>query len=132
MTMYADTDGMTVLCERLAHATRTRDAEWRVDADDRFVWERPQQASISIGSRDKDGEPPYQLVLSNANGDKVEELTSQLVGEDEPAVWNEPLAALYRAARRSALGADELIDELIAALPSTSEERVGPFAQRGE
>jgi len=124
VTMHAGTDGMIVLCERLAHATRTRDAEWRVDSNDRFVWERPQ-ASISIGSRDKDGEPPYQLVLFNANGDKVEELTSQLVGDDEPAAWNEPLAGLYRAARRSALGADQLIDALIAALPSASEERVG-------
>jgi hypothetical protein len=132
MTVYTENDGMVVLCERLAHATRTGDAEWRVDAEDRFVWERPQQASISIGSRDKDGEPPYQLVLFNANGDKVEELTSQLVGHDEPARWNEPLAALYRAARRSALGADELIDELIALLPSAGEERVGPLAQRGE
>lgn len=132
MTVYADTDGMVVLCERLAHATRTGDAKWRIDADDRFIWERPQQASISMGSRDKDGEPPYQLVLFNANGDKVEELTSQLVGDDEPAVWNEPLAALYRAARRSALGADELIDELIAALPPAREERAGALAQRSE
>lgn len=132
MTVYADTDGMVVLCERLAHATRTGDANWRIDADDRFIWERPQQASISMGSRDKDGEPPYQLVLFNANGDKVEELTSQLVGDDEPAVWNEPLAALYRAARRSALGADELIDELIAALPPAREERAGALAQRSE
>jgi hypothetical protein len=128
MTMHADGDGMIVLCERLAHATRMRDAEWRVDAGDRFVWGRPQTASISIESRDKDGEPPYRLLLFNASGDKVEELTSQLVGEDEPAAWNEPLATLYRAARRSALGADDLIDQLIAALPSARAEPVSPVA----
>ena len=131
MTVYADNDGMAVLCERLAHATRTGDAKWQVAADDRFIWERPERASIQTGSRDKDGEPPYQVVLFNAKGDKVEELSSQLVG-DEPAVWNEALAMLYRAARRSALGADELIDELIAALPPAREERAGALAQRSE
>jgi catechol 2,3-dioxygenase-like lactoylglutathione lyase family enzyme len=31
--------------------------------------------------------------------------------------WNEPLAVLYRAARRSALNADEVVDALIEALP---------------
>jgi hypothetical protein len=131
MTVYADNDGMAVLCERLAHATRTGNAKWQVAADDRFIWERPEQASIQMGSRDKDGEPPYQVVLFNAKGDKVEELSSQLVG-DEPAAWNEALATLYRAARRSALGADELIDELIAALPSATKERVGAVPGHGE
>jgi hypothetical protein len=132
MTVYAETDRIVVLCERLAHATRTGSAKWRVDSDDRFVWQQPEHASVSIGSRDKDGEPPYEIALFNANGDKVEELTSQLVGEDEPAVWNDSLAVLYRAARRSALGADELIDTLIAALPTPSDETVGSFERRRE
>ena len=123
-------DGVVILCGRLAHATRAGLAKWRVDAEDRFVWELPQQASVSIGSRDKDGEPPYELALFNANGTKVEELSSQLVGDDRPAEWNEPLATLYRAARRSALGADELIEALLAALPTESETPVRPVAER--
>jgi hypothetical protein len=45
------------------------------------------------------------------------ELTSQLVGDDRPAEWNKPLADLYRAARRSALRADDVIEALIEALP---------------
>jgi starvation-inducible outer membrane lipoprotein len=76
-----------------------------------------EQGSVSVQSRDKDGEPPYQLVVFNTDGAKVDELTSQLLENDQLAEWNEPLAILYRSARRSALNADEVIDALIQALP---------------
>jgi hypothetical protein len=108
--------GLVVLCERLADATRTRAAEWNREGEDTFVW-TGGPGSVSIGSRDKDGEPPYQLVVANASGEKLDELTSQLVEDDRPAEWNEPLAHLYRAARRSALRADDVIQALIEALP---------------
>ena len=116
MPVQADNRRVVVLCERLAEATRTRNAEWRRDGEDIFVWQR-KQATVSIGSRDKDGQPPYQLVIVNPDGEKLEELASQLVDNDRPAEWNEPLADLYRAARRSALHADEIIEALIDALP---------------
>jgi hypothetical protein len=82
-----------------------------------FVW-AGDRGSVSIGSRDQDGEPPYQLVVLNAGGERLEELTSQLLDGDRPAAWNEPLADLYRVARRSALRADDVIDALIEAIPS--------------
>jgi hypothetical protein len=108
---------LVALCERLADATRARAAEWTREGEDVFVW-AGEQGSVSIGGRDKDGEPPYQLVVVNANGEKVEELASQLVENDRPAEWNEPLGDLYRAARRSGLRADDVIEALIEALPS--------------
>jgi hypothetical protein len=107
---------VVVLCERLADATRARAAEWTREGEDVFVW-AGGQGSVSIGSRDKDGEPPYQVVVANANGEQLDELTSQLLEDDRPAEWNEPLADLYRAARRSALRADDVIQALIEALP---------------
>jgi hypothetical protein len=107
---------VVVLCERLAEATRARAAEWNRESEDTFVW-TGGPGSVSIGSRDKDGEPPYQLVVANAGGEKLDELTSQLVADDRPAEWNQPLADLYRAARRSALRADDVIQALIEALP---------------
>jgi hypothetical protein len=116
MAVKADSGRVVVLCERLADATRAGDVEWRRENEDIFVWQE-DQAAVSIGSRDKDGEPPYQLVVVNADGEKLEELTSDLVDNDRPAEWNEPLAGLYRAARRSALRADEIIQALIEALP---------------
>jgi hypothetical protein len=107
---------IVVLCERLAYGTRAGAAEWTREEEDTFVW-AGGEGSVSIGSRDKDGEPPYELVVVNANGEKLDELTSQLLDDDRVADWNEPLADLYRAARRSALGADDVIEALIAALP---------------
>lgn len=116
MTVQADNGRVVVLSERLAEATHTGNAEWLREAEDVFVW-KGEQGSVSIGSRDHDGEPPYQLVVLNSNGERLDELTSQLVGDDRPAEWNKPLADLYRAARRSALRADDVIEALIEALP---------------
>ncbi len=115
------------LCERLAEATRAGNAEWRVEGEDTYVWERPE-GSVAIGARDRDGLPPYDLSVFNPARELLEELSSALIDEDQPAPWNEPLAELYRAARRSALGADQIIQTLIAALPASGEGRDGPDA----
>ena len=115
---------LIVLCERLTAATLARDAEWLADGDDQYVWER-EEGSVTIGARDRDGQPPYELAVFNRDSEKVEELASALVEDDLPADWNAPLAELYRVARRSALHADELIEVLIAALrPSTPQASV--------
>ncbi|HET9323474.1 MAG TPA: hypothetical protein VFO03_06305 [Gaiellaceae bacterium] len=106
---------VVVLCERLLEATRKHAADWNREAEDLFVW-KGSQGTVSIGSRDKDGEPPYQLTVVNADGDTLEELRSDLVADDQPAPWNEPLAGLYRAARRRALKADEVLEAMIEAL----------------
>ena len=116
---------LVVLCERLAAATRGGAAEWNRGAEDTFLWTAGQGA-VSIGSRDKDGEPPYQLVVANADGEILDELTSQLIDDDRPAEWNGPLTDLYRAARRSALKADEIVEALIEALPSPSARAETP------
>jgi ankyrin repeat protein len=116
MAVQTDNLRAVVLCERLVAATRARHAEWRRENQDFFVWQGTQ-ASVSIGSRDKDGQPPYHLLIVNPDGETLDELTSQLVDDDRPAGWNEPLADLYRAARRSALHADDIIEALIDELP---------------
>lgn len=119
------TDGaqalLVLLCDRLAAATLSRGAEWGIDADDRYVWEH-EQGSVSIGARDRDGQPPYELAIFNREGQQVEELASALTDGDRPAVWNGALAELYRVARRSALHADDVIEALIAALPIPARE----------
>ena len=115
MALRPDHARLIVFCDRLAHATLSAAAEWRGEGDDQYKWERVE-GSVSIGARDRDGQAPYELAVFNSAGEKVEELASALVG-DEPAEWNEPLAELYRVARRSALHADEIIDTLMNALP---------------
>jgi hypothetical protein len=117
-------DRTVLLCEQLAAATTAGGVHWEVVSGDTFVWGRPE-GSVEITSRDHDGLPPFELTVYNADGAKVDELASGLVGEDEPAAWNDALAGLYRAARRSALRADEIIDALISALPSREVEARG-------
>lgn len=117
MAMRADHVQLIELCERLADATAARAAEWRLDREDLYLWERPE-GRVAIGARDRDGEPPYELTLFNGDGHKVEELASALVDDDRPAEWNAALAELYRVARSSALRADEIIEALMRALPT--------------
>jgi hypothetical protein len=109
-------DRIVILCQRLAAATQARGADWRVDGADTFVWQRDEGA-VAIGSRDGDGEPPFELTIYNPDGQKVEERASALVDGDRPAPWNTSLADLYRVARRTALHADEVIDALIERIP---------------
>jgi hypothetical protein len=122
-TQPSESAPIVALCERLAAATLARRADWRGDGEgeDRYVWERPEGA-VAIASRDRDGEPPYELGVRNAQGELVDQLASDLGENDEPAPWNAALAELYRVARRSAMRADEIIDALVQALPPTGAE----------
>jgi len=126
MTREPANDRLIILCERLAASTRSGAAEWEDEGNDTYVW-RHTDGAVRVGARDGDGEPPYELAISNDRDIRVEELESALLENDVPAPWNEPLADLYRAARRSALKADELIDALIAALP----REIGGDGRRG-
>lgn len=104
------------LCERLAVATTGGEAEWTAEEETGFVCQR-RSGSVGIRSRDRDGEPPYELVIFSPKGEKVENLLSEWSSEEEPAFWNPALAELYRAARRNALGVDKILDDLFAELP---------------
>jgi hypothetical protein len=118
-------DRLSLLCERLSAATLAREAQWNADGDDSFLWVHPE-GGVTIESRDKDGQPPYELRIYNPDHEPVDELASDLVADEEPAPWNGALAALYRAARRSALHADDIIDALTNALPPAGSERGAP------
>lgn len=117
MSTELEKERLMVLAERLAAATAERTAQWQLTADDVYSW-AATEGTVTVASRDRDGEPPFELTLYNAGAEKVDELTSELLAGDEPAPWNEPLAELYRVARRSALGADDVIDALLDRLRS--------------
>ncbi len=109
-----ETEQLTTLARRLTAATVTGDAQWQGRDDDCYRW-ATEAGSVSVASRDRDGEPPYELAVYNTSGEKVDQLSSELIGE-EPAPWNQALSDLYRAARRNALHADEIVEALIGAL----------------
>jgi hypothetical protein len=113
-----DKQHLTDLAWHLAAATAARAAQWQLETDDVFRWDA-KEGSVTVASRDRDGEPPYELSVYSPAREKVDELLSELLPNDQPAPWNEPLVEVYRVARRSALRADEIIDALIAALPTS-------------
>jgi ankyrin repeat protein len=117
VAIRADHARVIALCERLADATLAGATEWQDAGNDHFTWARTE-GRVSIGARDRDGQPPYEIAIFNPGGDKVEELASALADDESPADWNAPIAELYRVARRNALRADEIIDALMSALPT--------------
>jgi hypothetical protein len=112
---------LTRLAQRLAVATGQRAARWELKADDVYSWAAPE-GTVTIASRDRDGEPPYELTVYNAAAEKVDELASELLADDQPAPWNDELVELYRVARRSALGADDIIDALLERLREAGDD----------
>jgi hypothetical protein len=120
MTTDLEKERLTALAQRLASATAARVAQWQIEGDDVFTW-GTDKGTAKIASRDRDGEPPYELTIYTAAHEKVDELTSELFADDQPAPWNEVLVDLYRVARRSALRADEIVDALMEALPREDE-----------
>jgi hypothetical protein len=122
--MDPDKQRLTTLARRLAAATTARTARWQLGDDDVYVW-TANEGTVTVVSRDRDDEPPYELSVLTPSRQKVDELTSALLEDDRPAPWNEALVDLYWAARRSALGADDIIDALIEALPQTDGDGEG-------
>lgn len=122
MRVTKETEHVATLARRLADATNDRDVKWEKTGADTYRW-RSSAGSVAVASSDGDRQPPYELVVSNAEGEEVDKLVSALVSDDQAAPWNDALADLYRAARRSALGADELIDALMAELPPERADR---------
>jgi hypothetical protein len=120
MSTDLEKERLAALAQHLVEATAQRRADWDVRDEDVYVW-GAAEGSVTVASRDRDGEPPYELALFTADGRKIDQLESELLIGDEPAPWNEALAELYRIARRSALGADEIIDALLERLAEASD-----------
>ena len=109
-------ESLTELCKRLTAATEAGQVKWSAAQEAVFLW-AGIGGSVSVSSRDGDGEEPYALDVFNAAGLKVDTVGSEWVGEEQqPAPWNDPMARLYRAARRQALGGDQIVKDLLAEL----------------
>ena len=117
------------LARRLASATIADNTKWSAEPDDTFRY-AGARGLVAVRSRDKDGEQPYELLVYNEAGERVEHLASQWDDEDRPAEWNQPLADLYYVARRKALGAEKVVDALLSELEPSADERAVAADQR--
>jgi hypothetical protein len=107
------------LCEGLAEATVRSQVEWTAREETSFLYQSASGA-VEIRSRDRDGEPPFELDVFNSRMEKVDTILSEWSADEEPAAWNQALLDLFRAARRRALGVDKIIDDLLAEVRSTA------------
>jgi hypothetical protein len=102
------------LVEGLLAQTREGLREWsETDQDFVFDCDTPR-AAVRIESLDRDDGPPFRIVVLNSSGKEVESLNSTARGLDTFDIG--AFAELYQLAKRSALGADELIDDLFEEL----------------
>jgi hypothetical protein len=113
------------LSKRLRAATDAGQLEWTAEEDTAFLW-TGVGGSVGVRSRDRDGEEPYELEVFTAARQKVESLGSEWSADEQPAPWNDAVAGLYRAARRRALGVDDLLEDLMAEVPRVSDEATSP------
>ena len=80
MAADANKERLTELTERLAVATTERAARWQLEGEDVFVWSA-NDGVVTVGSRDHDGAPPYELVVYNPARERVDELASDLLAK---------------------------------------------------
>ena len=121
VTAHLEQERLVTLARRLAVATAAGAVSWSIQEPELFS-RGSAEGTVTVASRDRDGDPPYELVVYNVEGEKLDELSSALLDDDEPAPWNEALAELHRVAGRNALHADDVIEALIAALPTNAGE----------
>lgn len=109
------------LSKRLKAATGEGQIEWTAVEETVFLW-TGARGSVSVRSRDGDGDEPYEIDVFNEARQKVETLGSEWMADEQPAPWNDALTGLYRAARRQALGVDNILKDLLAELPRVRDE----------
>jgi hypothetical protein len=105
---------LSMLVEGLLAQTREGTRSWSETEED-FVFEcDTPRAAVRIESLDRDDGAPFRIVVLNSSGREVESLSSSARGLDP--LDADGFAELYLLAKRSALGTDELIDDLFEEL----------------
>lgn len=102
---------LLTLINRLRPLTDEGDVRWEQAGPTSFRLGL-ERGSISITSRDGDGDYPFTISIRNGEGVVVEEV--ELFPVDEGAA---PVKSLYLAASRNATGANEVIADMLRELP---------------
>jgi hypothetical protein len=109
---------MVELAERLLQRTLDNGIRWiDTDHDDQYLYPASTSGVTIERLEDQYEGTTFQLTLLNADGKAVQELSTESVasatGDAEPASWNAILERLFDAARREALGIDNLLDKTL-------------------
>jgi hypothetical protein len=110
-----------VLIERLIRKTAEGQTEWKKSVlEDRFqISFRDNTVRIKAPPEGDYDNPVFILELMNGEGTVVESVSDEELDRDIPMGkhhWFKQLSSLFEMARRSALGADKVLNEILADL----------------
>lgn len=97
------------LIRRVTSATKSGKLEWEARSSTSFVLATPA-AEIQVWSEDEDGDHPYTVRVVNTQGWVLG--SGDTIPGQGYADWEDEIAALFAAARNSALGIKKTYEEL--------------------
>ena len=127
MAIDAGTAKVIQLIQRLHLATEQKTIEWEeTDRKQAYAY-ATKSSSVIVASIDNDGSMPFELQILDEKGNVIESLRSHVPDEDSEFTYitlpgGNDLRNLYELVRRSVLGIEEKLDELLAGLPELPEE----------
>ena len=104
---------LAALVTRLSELTRAGRVRWELaetGRDDSFTYATPSGA-VTVFSRDYDGRDPYVFSVRDADGRLAER--TEFRKDSEDAELYQMVTALYRVARRQALGTTAVIEAML-------------------
>jgi hypothetical protein len=123
-------DKLIALTKRLLQSTRMQKLEWRMTASqDRFTVAFSDRA-VAISEEMPHDEDPrhgmdYFLTITNADGDVIERVSDNELRAEWSDVYS-VMRELFEAARRSAMGADKAVDDILGEIDKLDGDDI-PF-----
>jgi len=126
MAIDAGTAKVIQIIRRLHLATEQETIEWEeTDRKQAYAY-ATKSSSVIVASVDNDGSMPFELQILDEKGNVIESLRSHVPDENFEYTTTLPggndLRDLYELVRRSVLGIEETLDQLLAGLPELPEE----------
>jgi hypothetical protein len=112
MSDQSDVTKLATVAQRLLALTQKGGIDWEKDprSEDSYSYSTTD-STVIIRSRDADGDIPYVISVRDQDGDTVATLT--VTDSFDNLAQKKTISDLYKAARRSALQTDSVLDKLI-------------------
>ncbi len=114
------------LVNKLIELTNVGAIQWKPSLADTMFQISLRDNTLRISLQKRANEPDVEIQLLNGDGDLVESFSDVDLQADSDGFatggWYSAMFDIYKAARRKALGADKVLDEIMADL-----DGIGPF-----
>jgi len=124
------------LVDRLLTMTLTGQLGWKAAERDKTFEVSFEAGRLSVGavSPSQLSIPDYEISLYKADRTEVETFTDSDLYEDErasgPNAWRKKMHDLHEYARRTALGAEEILNSILNEIEASNVVRLGPGGEQ--